>query len=516
MSEDRWQEYPLGRAETLLAFGGVMLGLLLAALNQTIVTTAAPQIVSELGGLEHYSWIFTAYMLASAVTVPIWGRLSDIYGRRLFFAIGTLIFMAGALVGATAGSMGQLVAARAIQGLGAGALIPLAMAVIGDLVPPADRGRWQGLVGVVFGISSVVGPATGGLIVDHASWRWVFIPALPLGAIALAVSWRTLKIPPHPDAGKQIDYLGAALLTAGLSSGLLALVSAGEAYAWGSVQIIGLFATSAVLLGLFAWQERRVEQPIVPVHLYAERLFKAANAAAFLVGASMFATIMFVPLFVQGALGDTATASGIVLTPLILSMIVMSVLSGQIISRTGRYRWALLTGPLLMIGGFVLLLSLDVNSGPEDVVRAMIVMGLGLGLLLQNLVVVIQNGVPSRFLGAATSAAQFSRVMGGTIGVTVLGAVLTARFTDLGITGAELPLVTTGVGPSLALREDIASAIHPIFVVGLPLMVLALIAAVFIPEIELRKTVREESAVGKDPMPLSYKGDSTPAEAQAP
>jgi EmrB/QacA subfamily drug resistance transporter len=469
--------YLLSRRATLLAMSGVLLGMLLAALNQTIVATALPRIVGELGGVDHYSWVFTAYMLAATVTTPIYGRLSDVYGRRRFFVAGIVIFMAGAVVGGTAGSMTQLVIGRAVQGLGAGALIPLAVATIGDLIPPSERGRWQGLTGAVFGFASVIGPTTGGWIADNADWRWVFFVSLPVGLIALVVVSATLKIPPHPERGTKVDYLGAALLAFGLSSGLLAVVQGGSAAP-------PLYAIAAVVLAVFVWWERRVEQPIVPVELFGRRVFTAANLAGFSVGVGMFGAIMFVPLYVQGVLGESATASGVVLTPLMLAMMVASVGSGQVITRTGRYRWALVSGPVIMGVGFLLLSTMGVGSTRVHATEAMIVTGLGLGLLIQNLSLVVQNDVPSRHLGAATSAAQFSRTIGGTIGVSAMGAILSAG------------LPAGGEGSAAQL----AHAIHPVFVIGIPLMAITLALALLIPEVPLRRTVRETPAAPREPV----------------
>jgi EmrB/QacA subfamily drug resistance transporter len=478
--------YLLSHRATIAAFTGVLLGMLLAVLNQTIVATALPRIVADLGGLEHYSWVFSAYMLAATVTVPIYGRLSDIYGRRPFFVFGILIFMAGAVIGGTAGSMTQLIIARGVQGLGAGALIPLAMAVIGDLVPPSDRGRWQGLTGAVFGVGSVLGPLTGGWIADNADWRWVFFVSLPVGLVALAVVLATLKIPPHPERATRIDYLGAALLAAAVSCILLATVRAGEESTLGSGDVLGLLAAGLVLLAVLAWHERRTEQPIVPLELLRLRVFGAASGASFTFGVAMFGAIMFVPLFVQGVLGGSATNAGLVLTPLMLSLVASSVLSGQLISRTGRYRWALVSGPVVMAAGFAVLSSLDAGSSQGTATLAMVLLGLGLGFVMQNLLLVVQNEVPSRELGIATSGIQFFRTTGGTIGVSVMGALMAAGLPA----GAAAGALAGGAGVSAA-RTELADALHPVFMLGLPVMALALVLVLLIPERPLRRSVRE-------------------------
>ena len=486
MSEPR-PGYLLPHRATVAAIGGVLIGMLLAALDQTIVATALPRIAGDLGGLSHYSWVFSAYMLAATVTVPIYGRLSDAYGRRPFFVAGILFFMAGSIVGGTADSMTQVILARAIQGLGAGALIPLAMAVIGDLVPPSDRGRWQGLTGAVFGVASVLGPFSGGWIADHADWRWVFFVSLPVGFVALAVVMVTLRIPPHPDRATQIDYSGAALLAAGLSFVLLGTVRLGDAAARDPVEIAALFAAGTALLAVLGWHERRTPNPIVPLSLFRLRTFSAAAATSFTVGIAMFGAIMFVPLFVQGVLGESATNAGLVLTPLMLALVATTVGSGQIISRTGHYRWAIVSGPVLMACGFALLGALDTGSSQGDATVAMIVLGLGLGLLIQNLMLVIQNTVPSRELGAATSAGQFFRTTGGTVGVTVMGAVMTAGLpAGVSLAGAGSAAGGGGVAPA-----QLADAIHPVFMLGLPVMAIALAIVLLIPETPLRRTVRE-------------------------
>jgi MFS family permease len=360
------------------------------------------------------------------------------------------------------------------------------MAVIGDLVPPSDRGRWQGLTGAVFGVGSVLGPLTGGWIADHADWRWVFFVSLPVGFIALAVVLATLRIPPHPERATRIDYAGATLLAAAVSCILLGTVRAGEDATVGSPEVLGLLAAGVVLLGVLAWHERRTEHPIVPLELLRLRVFAAASGASFTFGIGMFGAIMFVPLFVQGVLGESATSAGLVLTPLMLSLVVASVLSGQLISRTGRYRWAIVSGPVVMAGGFAVLASLDAGSSHGSATLAMILLGLGLGLVLQNLLLVVQNAVPSRELGIATSGIQFFRTTGGTIGVSVMGALMSAGLPA----GAAAGALAGGAGVSAA-RADLAGALHPVFVLGLPVMAIALVLVLLIPERPLRRSVRE-------------------------
>jgi EmrB/QacA subfamily drug resistance transporter len=494
----RHDGYLLPRRATLLALSGVLLGMLLAALNQTILATAMPRIVADVGGGEHYSWVFSGYMLAVAVSTPLYGRLSDVYGRRPFFVAGICLFLIGAVIGATANSMTQVVVARAVQGLGAGALMPLAFAVIGDLVPPADRGRWQGLTGAMFGIASVIGPFTGGWIADNADWRWVFLVSVPVGAAALAMILAYLRIPPHPERGTRVDYIGAALLAVGLSCVLLATVRGGQDAAWGSAQILGLFGGGALVLAIFYAWERRQDQPVVPIELFRLRTMQAATLAGLTTGMGMFGTIVFVPLFMQGAMGDSATNSGLVLAPLMLAMVLTSAGSGQIITRTGRYRWALLSGPVVMAVGFALLASLQVDSGRWYATVAMTVVGLGLGLLLQNLVLVVQNSVPSRHIGAATGAAQLSRSLGNAIGVAIMGAILLAGLPA----GASLGALSDDGGAAAgASAAALADALHPVFLLGVPLMVVTLALVALIPEVPLRGAVRDDVATAAEPLP---------------
>jgi EmrB/QacA subfamily drug resistance transporter len=467
--------YPLGKRRTLIVFFGLMLGMLLAALDQTIVSTALPRIVEDLGGFQHYSWVFSAYMLGATVTVPLYGKLSDIYGRRPFFLLGITLFSLGSVISGLATSMEMLIAGRAIQGLGAGGLIPLAVAAIGDIIPPRRRGKWQGFLGAVFAMSSVLGPAVGGWLTDNASWRWCFFVNLPLAGLALAVVWfGFVRRPRHEE--HSIDYLGAVLLTFGAAAGLLAAVWGGSEYPWDSPVIGGLLAAAALLLGAFVWQERRASEPILPLDLFRGRTFSAATVAVFALGASMFVAIIYVPLFAQRVLGESASGSGAVLTPLMLGIIATSILAGQLVSRTGHYRPVLLGGPPLLATGFLLLAGLDVHATQLDLTRDVVIVGFGIGLMMQTLTVAVQNSVRRRNLGIATASTQFFRTVGAMVGVTAMGAIVTSQL---------------GGNAAAASPAQLATAIHPVFVIAGALSAVVLAAVLFVPHIELKHTLEE-------------------------
>jgi EmrB/QacA subfamily drug resistance transporter len=469
--------YPFGKRRTLIVFAGLMLGMLVAALNQTIVATAAPSIVADLGGVDHYSWVFSAYVLALTVTIPLYGKLSDLYGRRPFFVLGIALFSTGSVLAGLAPTFELLIAGRAVQGLGAGGLIPLAIAVIGDIIPPRRRGKWQGLTSGVFAVSSLLGPATGGWIADNTSWRWAFFVSLPVAVVALVVVWFGFGKRERTER-HAFDVVGAVLLAGAAASGLYAAASGGVDHPWTSPLVVGLLLLSAVFAAAFVLWERRADEPVLPLELYRDRTIAAAQIALFIVGAAAFGTIMIVPLFVQNVLGESATQSGAVLTPLMFGWISGSVLAGQFVSRAGRYRPVLLAGPPVMATGFLLLSGMGVGSTTGETIRNVFVVGFGVGLVMQTFIVVVQNAVPRRMMGVATASAQFSRMVGAAVGVTVMGAIMASRLGSESARAAE--------------PTELANAIHPAFLVGLALATAAFLVTLFLPHRELRDSMEPE------------------------
>ncbi|MEQ4303858.1 MDR family MFS transporter [Plantactinospora sp. B6F1] len=415
----------LTRRQILLLMGGLMTGMLLAALDQTIVGTALPTIVGELGGINHYSWVVTAYLLASTASTPLYGKMADLLGRRpvFLFAIGT--FLVGSLAAGFAQDMTQLIITRGVQGLGAGGLMTLAFTIISDVVTPRERGRYQGLFGAVFGVSSVAGPLVGGYFAEH-DWRWIFFLNVPLAVVAIVVCYHVMRLVPFERRQHAIDWLGAGLLVAGVSALLLALSWGGNEYAWGSAMIIGLFTAGAVLGVLFLVQEARVAEPILPLKLFRRSTFALANAAGFILGLVMFGSIIFIPLYLQIVKGASPTDSGLLMLPMMVGVIVTSVLSGRAMSQIGRYKWFPVAGAVVLVAGMLLFTQLQVDTSLWNAFAYMVVIGVGLGLCMQSLVLAVQNAVQMRDLGAATSAATFFRSLGGSFGVAILGAVLSA------------------------------------------------------------------------------------------
>ena len=495
--------------EVLVVLPGLLLAMMLAMLDNFIVGTAMPRIVGELGGLSHLSWVVTAYVLGTTVSTPLWGKIGDLYGRKTIFLTSITIFLIGSALCGAAGSdlfggpgdgMIELIAFRAIQGLGAGGLIVNVMAIIGDLVPPRERGRYQGIMAAVMSLAMLAGPLVGGFITDHLSWRWAFYVNLPLGGIALIVLIATLHLPKRRSEHR-IDWLGAALLTVAITALVLITTWGGSEYAWRSAQIIGLAVLAAVTLSLFILVERRVPEPIIPLGLFQNRNFTLISGVGFLLGFAMFGAINFLPLFQQTVQGSTATNSGLLLLPMMGAAMVVSLFVGQWITRTGKYKAFPVIGGVVMAVAMFLLSRQDVHTRPWQTGLFIAVLGLGMGFLMQTTMLIAQNSVEQKDLGVASSAATFFRSIGGSFGVSLFGAVfnhqLTAQLTDrLGTAGTALTSDGGRVDPA-ALRqlpapvrtgflESMAFAISDIFLWAIAFAVAVPLLAMFIKEIPLR------------------------------
>jgi EmrB/QacA subfamily drug resistance transporter len=468
--------------QVLVAFAAIMLATLLAALDQTIVATALPQIAADLKGFEHLSWVVTAYLLASTVTVPLYGKLSDLYGRRRLFVVSISLFLVGSALCGFAQDMTQLIAFRALQGLGAGGLLPLSQAAIADLFSPRERGRYQGYIGSVWATAAVAGPLLGGTLTDTVSWRWIFWINLPLAAFALVVVMRTMR-PGGRTREHQIDWLGAGVLSVGVSAILLACAWAGTDFAWTSPQVLCAFAIGAVSIVVFLVVERRAPEPLLPLTLFRSRTFAVSTSAALAIGAVLFGITIYVPVYMQGVLGASATSSGVVLIPLTFGWVAASFTSGQLISKTGRYRVYPLLGSSLVLAGCLLLTLLDVDTSQALASAYLVVIGVGMGCMFQTFVIATQNRVDPADLGVATAAIQFFRSMGGSLAVAILGALLIARLPA----NIDPNRLTSGAGqvPDAA-REALNDATHAVFVAIVPLAAIVLLLAFLLPEHPLR------------------------------
>ncbi len=511
-------ERPTGRALWTI-FGALMLGMFLAALDQTIVSTALPTIVGDLGGLNHLSWVVTSYLLASTVSTPLYGKLGDMLGRKPVFLTAILIFLAGSMLAGLSQSMGELIGFRALQGIGAGGLMVGAQAIIADIVPPRERGRYMGLIGSVFAVASVAGPLLGGFLVDNLSWRWVFYVNMPVGGLAVLIVVTRLHL--HtPHTRHRVDYLGAGLLTGAVGALILLATWGGTEYAWGSPTIIGLGVAGCALLATFIWWEGRAAEPIVPLELFRSRVFSVANAMGFTIGMAMFGAIVFIPLYLQLVYGASPTSSGLRLLPLMAGLLVAAIASGRVISRIGRYKPFPIAGTAVLVVGMYLLSRLGVGTAPWLASVYMLVVGVGIGLVMQVLVLVVQNDVRPQEIGVATSTATFFRSVGGSFGVALFGTIFASRLAGQ---LSQLPRgVTDRLGSGVHLNPEqarhlpaavhvdflqaFAHALHGVFLWGMALATVPFILSWLLREVPLRTTL----APAPEPPAAAPAGETTP------
>lgn len=514
---------PLTHRQILVVFSALMLGMLLAALDQTIVATALPTIVGDLGGLNHLSWVVTAYLLTSTAVTPLYGKVSDLFGRKALFQIAIVLFLIGSALSGLSKNMGELIAFRAIQGLGGGGLFAMVMAIIGDIVPPRDRGKYQGLIGAVFAAASVLGPLAGGFFTDSLSWRWIFYVNLPIGIVALAVTSVVLKLPVNK-MRHHIDFLGSALVAAAVTGILLITVWGGNTYSWTSGTILGLGVVSALLIVAFIYVEQNSPEPVLPISLFRNRIFSVSSILGFVTGFLMFGAIIFLPEYQQVVRSASAIKSGLMLIPLTLGVVIASVGSGALISKRGKYKAYPILGSVVVTFGLYLMSTLKIDTTYSIQAVMMFVTGFGIGLAMQVIVLATQNGVEHKDLGTATSAVSFFRTMGGAVGTSFFGSILVnrlaysmPRFLPSGVTvpaslanGAVSgsPAALNSLPPVIhaALLQAFVSSLHVMFLAAIPFALVALVIAFFLPEKPLKSAVHrgiEPSAEGV----LSQMGD---------
>ncbi len=522
-----------------LVLAGVLSTMFLAALDQTIVSVALPRIVGDLGGLDLFVWPFTAYMLSSTALVPVVGKLSDIYGRKPFMLAGILIFVLGSWLSGAAGDMPQLIAFRAVQGVGAGFIMTTAFTSIGDLFAPKDRGRWLGLFSATFGLASIIGPLAGGALTDHLSWRWVFYINIPVAMLAFALV--AFGMPWHRQPRKaSIDWLGAALLVGIVTPLLLALSWAGNQYGWTELPVLASLGTAGVLFVLFLFQTRRAEEPVLPLHLFKNRVYAVSIGSTVVLGAGMFGAIQFLPLFLQGAQGVSATNSGLVTMPMMGGMVFGSVLTGQLLSRGRDMRGLTVLGGLSLISAFYLLSTLETTSSPWSTRGYMVLMGLGMGFWMPIFQLAVQNTLPHSQLGVGTASVNFFRQVGGTFSVAIFGSLLARSFASklaaavppefeiliedpqillrpesVAALAATIDAQSPGTSGDVieAARVALASSVTDIFLVGVAIVSVGLAIGLFMPRIKMRgrEEMMEEAArepgFGSEPEEVGAPGE---------
>jgi len=508
----------LSHQQIIVVLIGLMAGMLLAALDQSIVGTALPRIVSELGGLDRLSWVVTAYLLTSTAVTPLWGKISDLYGRRPVFQIAIAIFLAGSALCGLSQNLEQLIAFRALQGIGGGGLFAIALSIIGDVIPPRERGRYQGYFGAVFGVSSVAGPLLGGWFTDGPGWRWIFYINLPVGLAALVITSLALKLP-IVRREHRIDYLGAATIVGSVTALLLYLDWGGREFGWLAGESLALVAVAVVLAILFVLVERRAAEPIIPLRLFRNGVFSIGNVYGFFVGVAMFGTLVFLPLYLQAVQGMTPTESGLALLPAVFGIFLTSIGSGQLITRTGRYKIFPIIGAAVIILALLLLSRLTPQTPYWQIGVYEFLFGAGLGFTMQTIITAVQNAVPYRDLGAATSSTTFFRQMGGTIGAAVFGTVLASQLSHYlaeafaggaAAAGGTLGAVdANNVQAIQALPEPVkgvvlgafTNALSDVFLAGVPFVAIAFAVSFFLKEIPLRTAAPETVAVDREPAP---------------
>jgi len=520
MNDDFRPPTQLSQRQVYLVFIGLMAGMLLSSLDQTVVSTAMPTIVGELGGLEHLSWVITAYLLTSTASMLLYGKLSDLYGRKLLFQAAIVIFLIGSLLSGVAQTMLQLILFRGVQGLGAGGIMVLSQAVVGDVIAPRERGRYQGYMGTVFGVSSVAGPLIGGFFTDHLTWRWVFFVNIPVGIMAMIVTQFALRLPVHRFE-RGIDYRGAFLMMGGISALLLLTSWGGIEYAWGSPVIIGLGIVGIALLAVFLLQEVRVPEPLLPLRLFRHKIFSVATALSFVVGLGLLGAVSYLPIYFQVVRGTSATMSGLQLAPLMGAVVITVAGTGWLITRLGRYRMFPICGSAIMVVGMYLLSHLNENTSFWEAAGYMFLLGIGLGMLMQVPVLAVQNAVMHRDLGAATAGVNVFRMLGSAFGVAVFGSILNNRLTyelQQSIPASALgqlsrSTLTASPAQLRALPPDIhAGVVHAfslsldsVFLWAVPLIMVAFVVSWFLQEMPLR----EYAHVGaEEAMPSSLEGEA--------